>query len=146
MERSEKERELDKSEADKPQAANDSETLDDAARGIGLRRVSAYVPSNERETTEQVRRREQRERMRRQRADASSQGFRQVNIPKVPVELVERVRAAVDEVLQGKAIAPQELPSQCSGATGVPRSQVIWLTGTATLAGFVIGMSVALIW
>lgn len=148
MEQAEKDGERDRVSAGEPKAANDPGALDEAARGIGLRRISAFVPTNERETAEQARKREQRERMRRQRAEAISQGFRQINIPKVPVELVERVQAAVDEVLQGKARPPQDPPQTSPPQptpppTGVPRNKVTLIVAVAALLGLSIGMCAA---
>ncbi|MGQ0699367.1 MAG: hypothetical protein ACT4PZ_14115 [Panacagrimonas sp.] len=148
MEQAEKDGERDRVPGGEPRAANDPGALDQAARGIGLRRISAYVPTTERETAEQTRKREHRERMRRQRAEAISQGFRQINIPKVPVELIERVHTAVDEVLQGKARSPQD-PPQASPPqpppppTGVSRKQVTALVAVAALLGLSIGLCVA---
>lgn len=147
MEQAEKEGKQNEGLTGEQKAANDPETLDEAARKIGLRRVSAYIPTNERETAEQARKREQRERMRRQRAEANSQGFRQINIPKVPVELVDRVHAAVDEILQGKARPPQT-PPQASPPqlpSGVPRNQVAVIVAVAALLGLTIGLCAAVL-
>lgn len=147
MEQADKEGKREKEPTGEPKAANDPETLDEAARSIGLRRVSAYIPTNERETAEQARKREQRERMRRQRAEATSQGFRQINIPKVPVELVDRVHAAVDEILQGKPRPSQTLhqASPPQRPSGVPRNQMIVIVAAAAMLGLSIGVWVALL-
>lgn len=145
MEQADKHEDEAEERTDGSPAANDGQTLDEAARGIGLRRVSAYIPSNERESAEQSRKRSQRERMRRQRAEETAQGFRQVNIPKVPVELVERVQAAANDVIQGKTRPPVETPKPASSLVSTPGTSSTLVIVGAALLGLAVGLCVALL-
>lgn len=125
-------------------AANEPHTLDESARNIGLHRVFAYIPTKEHETAEQARKRAQRERMRRQREEEKSQGYCQVNLPKVPVHLAEQVKAAVDDVLKGKPSATDKQPQQPYLRGDAMHQEMAIIVGAAIL-GAVIGFCAALL-
>lgn len=112
------------------------------AEKIGLQPIVAYVPQIGADSPEALRKRRKREKAREKRLEAKANGLQQVNIPEVPVELVEAVKQAASEVLSGTAIP--SAPSATSTAGPVPvtfssRSALL-ITGAAALLGFVAGI------
>lgn len=88
-------------ESPKPTDSVEPDIVEEA-RKIGLQPTVAYVPVITPETPQERQKRQKREHARKKRADALAMGLQQLNIPEVPSELVDEVKAAVAAVLSGQ--------------------------------------------
>lgn len=112
------------------------------ARRIGLEPTVAYVPATRPESSEDRRKRLKRENIRQKRADAQARGVQQLNIPEVPLDKVDEVKAAIAAVLDGRRPPMSPASTPPTRSTGARLTWRWWLSLATVIAlSFSIGLS-----
>ncbi|MGQ0501876.1 MAG: hypothetical protein ACT4P0_04575 [Panacagrimonas sp.] len=123
------------------------DSLHTAAKQIGLEPVTAYVPARSSESEIEKKKRKHREQMREARKQEEASGFKQVNLRRIPADLVDEVQSLVQSFVETRSVGSNatNAPAGSEARPGVrPRRLLKSLPFTLALGlviGFVMGIT-----